>query len=125
MREQFTYDALPGRVVFGAGTAHTALADEVARLDATRVLLWDVASRTQIGDPLRPRTSSVSSIAFSPDGRTLAIGGSWGTLDLIRDVLWSDVTELRERVCRLIGDSPSPRDWSRYGPGIPYRESCR
>jgi maleylacetate reductase len=39
MREQFTYDALPGRVVFGAGTARTALADEVARIGAARVLL--------------------------------------------------------------------------------------
>ena len=39
MREQFSYEALPGRVVFGAGTARTALADEVARLGAARVLL--------------------------------------------------------------------------------------
>ena len=30
--EPFARDALPGRVVFGAGAARTALADEVARL---------------------------------------------------------------------------------------------
>jgi alcohol dehydrogenase class IV len=36
---QFTYSALPGRVVFGAGTARRDLPTEVERLGATRVLL--------------------------------------------------------------------------------------
>jgi len=35
----FTYDALPGRVVFGAGTSASALADEIARLGCERVLV--------------------------------------------------------------------------------------
>jgi maleylacetate reductase len=35
----FTYDALPGRVVFGPGTARTRLAAEVERLGVERVLL--------------------------------------------------------------------------------------
>ena len=37
--EPFAYDALPGRVVFGAGVARTALAGEVARLGVSRLLL--------------------------------------------------------------------------------------
>ena len=37
--EAFACDALPGRVVFGAGAARTALADEVARLGFSRLLL--------------------------------------------------------------------------------------
>jgi maleylacetate reductase len=35
----FTYEALPGRVVFGAGASRDRLADEVGRLEAERVLL--------------------------------------------------------------------------------------
>lgn len=35
----FTYDALPGRVVFGAHSAHTQLRPEIERLRAERVLL--------------------------------------------------------------------------------------
>jgi maleylacetate reductase len=35
----FVYSALPSRVVFGPGVARTRLADEVARLDASRLLL--------------------------------------------------------------------------------------
>ena len=37
--EPFACDALPGRVVFGAGAARTALAGEVARLGVSRLLL--------------------------------------------------------------------------------------
>ncbi len=37
--QPFTYDALTGRVVFGAGTARAGLADEVSRLGASRLLL--------------------------------------------------------------------------------------
>lgn len=36
---EFTYEALPARVVFGAGAARTRLAAEVERLGATRLLL--------------------------------------------------------------------------------------
>lgn len=35
----FSYDALPGRVVFGAGVARAELAAEIDRLDAKRILL--------------------------------------------------------------------------------------
>jgi maleylacetate reductase len=37
--EPFACDTLPGRVVFGAGAARTVLADEVARLGVSRILL--------------------------------------------------------------------------------------
>lgn len=37
--DEFTYEALPARVIFGAGAARTRLAAEVQRLGATRVLL--------------------------------------------------------------------------------------
>jgi maleylacetate reductase len=37
--QPFSYDALPGRVVFGSGTARARLADEVSRLGAARLLL--------------------------------------------------------------------------------------
>ncbi len=37
--EPFAYDALPGRVVFGAGVARTELAGEIARLGVSRLLL--------------------------------------------------------------------------------------
>ena len=37
--QRFTYEGSPVRVVFGPGTARTALAAEIERLDARRVLV--------------------------------------------------------------------------------------
>ncbi|MGF1664325.1 MAG: maleylacetate reductase [Kineosporiaceae bacterium] len=48
----FTYDALPGRVVFGAGAARTALAGEVERLGATRVLVVAGPAEAALADAL-------------------------------------------------------------------------
>src|SRR4029077_6078728 len=51
------------------------------------VRIWNVQSHRQVGDPLRD-TDSVSAIAFSPDGRTLARAAfSPGTIQLwdVRD----------------------------------------
>ena len=43
------------------------------------VVIWDVAKRQPIGDPLRGHPDLVTSVAFSPDGQTLALG-SRGTI---------------------------------------------
>src|SRR5438270_7934063 len=36
------------------------------------IRIWDVASRKQLGQPLRGHTDRVGSVAFSPDGKRLA-----------------------------------------------------
>ncbi|MCW2719388.1 MAG: maleylacetate reductase [Pseudonocardiales bacterium] len=58
----FTYDALPARIVFGPGAARTRLADEVARLEATRVLLIasdrDAERVRQLVAPLHGRVAA-------------------------------------------------------------------
>ncbi len=49
---EFTYEALPGRVVFGAGAARDRLAGEVERLGAERLLLIAAATEAELADEL-------------------------------------------------------------------------
>lgn len=47
------------------------------------IVLWDTARYQPIGQPLTGHTNSVSSVAFSPDGKTLASGSYDNTI-----ILW-------------------------------------
>ena len=55
------------------------------------VALWELASQTPVGEPIRPR-DPVSSLAFGPDGTTLAIGSEDASL-----TVW-DVATLQPRL---------------------------
>jgi maleylacetate reductase len=61
MRE-FTYDALPARIVFGSGAARIRLAAEIERLGARRVLLVaserDTARVRELVDPFAERVAA-------------------------------------------------------------------
>jgi WD40 repeat protein len=52
-------------------------------IDGT-VTLWDVASRTRLGRPLRSMQEAVLDIAFSPNGKMLAAAADDGTIGLWR-----------------------------------------
>lgn len=60
---QFTYDVLPGRVVFGAGIAQTVPAAEIERLGARRVLVVAAPSEEalarRLAEPFADRVAAV------------------------------------------------------------------
>jgi len=52
--------------------------------------LWNVATRRPIGGPLTGQSGQIASVAFSPDGKTLASGSSDGTSGTV--LLWNPAT---------------------------------
>ncbi|MFI0607111.1 MAG: caspase family protein [Anaerolineae bacterium] len=55
------------------------------------IILWDVASRSPIGQPLAGHSDYVLSVAFSPDGKTLASGSRDNTIILWDVASWSPI----------------------------------
>jgi WD40 repeat protein len=86
------------------------------------VLLWDVTTRHEIGDPLFGQLANVSWVAFSADGKALATSTFSGTAQV-----W-DVSYLADAVkylCASEGVSPTRTEWTRYvRPGLPYQRIC-
>ena len=82
-------------------SARTARPWPAAAGDGT-VRLWDVATRKQIGSLSTGHTSAVFSVAFSPDGKTLASGSADGTVRL-----WDVATRQQDRSAPATSGAPS------------------
>ena len=68
---------------------------------------------------LRGHENWVWSVAFSPDGETLASGSADQTIRL-----WVFLEELVEIGCQKVRRNLSWAEWQRYLPGEPYRQTC-
>jgi hypothetical protein len=88
---------------------------------AGHVVLWDVPSRSTIGDPLPgPVAGRSVAAAFTPDGRGVVVvsdtGDGW-----IWDV---DLSDWLARACAVAGRSFTPEEWQHFLPDRPYHATC-
>jgi WD40 repeat protein/DNA-binding SARP family transcriptional activator len=88
---------------------------------AGKVLLWDVPTRSTIGDafpgPMAGRTVAAS---FTPDGRSVVVvsdtGAGW---------VWNvDQSDWLTRACQVAGRSFTPQEWRQFLPDRPYDATC-
>lgn len=69
--------------------------------------------------------SGFSSLAFSPSGHILAIGGGNGNITLLR----LDFTDLTPQfftnlICGKVHGNVTQTEWADYVPGQPYQQTC-
>jgi WD40 repeat protein len=82
------------------------------------VILWEPKSGQPIGQPITGSSSSVYSLAFSPDGRTLISGSS-------EIILWNlDPRSWIEESCQIAGRNLTQAEWTQYFPNEAYRKTC-
>jgi WD40 repeat protein len=85
--------------------------------------LWSVtgqAGPARLGQPLTGPATALSSLAFSPDGKTLAAGGTGGIVQL-----WTlDVDAAIARVCATAGGNLTSTTWGQDLSGLPYVAPC-
>jgi len=91
------------------------------------VTLWDSGSGAQIGVLDMPSAGSgdagtVSGLAFSPDGHSLAVTTTSGTL-----TIWDlNVNDWLAKACGIAGRELTRSEWAQYiGTLAPYQDTCR
>jgi competence ComEA-like helix-hairpin-helix protein len=74
------------------------------------IILWDVATRQPIGQPLRGHTDTVSSVIFGSDGKSLWSGGYDKTI-----LFWDlDIQFWIKHACEMAGRNFTSTEWSQY-----------
>jgi WD40 repeat protein len=85
---------------------------------------WDLASHQRLAT-LAQTSTSISSLAFSRDGKEVAAGGNNGTVTLLTQRP-SNPNQgfLTQLICGEVRGNITRAQWADNAPGIPYQKTC-
>jgi hypothetical protein len=83
-----------------------------------------VRGHAQLARPLDAGAGTVTGVAVSSDGRTIASVHQDGSARLWHGVLWTDPGSLRALVCRRVVGDFTRSEWEALAPGLAYRSTC-
>jgi WD40 repeat protein len=111
-------------VVFSRdGTRLALMATEYSVTRSARAEIWDVTTPEspvrQSSLPIDSTALDPTSLAFSPDGATLAVARRDGI-----DLLDTRPDQIAKSLCAAVGDPITQQEWDRYLPGRPYQPPC-
>ncbi|HEX6306018.1 MAG TPA: hypothetical protein VFZ76_17600 [Anaerolineales bacterium] len=113
--------ALTGHLGAINSLAFSPVNDTLASADEnSQLMLWDTGSLQLIGEPTPLSLGALGGLAFSLDGRLLAVGSRNGTV-ISMDV---DAESWTRRACDLAGRNFTAAEWIQFFPDQTYRPTC-
>jgi WD40 repeat protein len=102
-------------------TAQSSVLAGVSRV-TSRVDLWDVATRQQVGEPITVTGDAGSVEVDRPGGSRMVSSTSAPTGN---DMVWDfDPAHWASIACRIAGRNLTQSEWKQYLPGRPYQPTC-